>query len=196
MLNNMPSKVRARMRFLERLDGKHRRGDVRHFERLRQIPPATGKLLALLAVGAPEGKILEIGTSGGYSSLWLSLACRELGRKMTTFELSPNKIALARETFSSAGVEDLVELVEGNVLDHLGRYKKVAFCFLDTEKELYLDCYNTVVPNMVRGGVLVADNVASHPDSVGPMVRRVMRDKRVDALIVPMGSGLLVARKA
>jgi predicted O-methyltransferase YrrM len=195
MLHNIPPRVRARMRFLERLDARHRREKVRQFERLRQVPPATGKFLAMLAAGTPKGSVLEIGTSGGYSTLWLSLACRRSGRRITTFEMAEAKIALAAETFRSAGIADMVDLVEGDAREDLGRYKQVAFCFLDAEKRHYLDCYNHVVPNMVSGGLLVADNVASHRDAVAPMVRRALRDGRVDSLIVPIGSGLLLCRK-
>jgi predicted O-methyltransferase YrrM len=183
------------MQYLERLDGHNRRDDMSHFKRLRQVPPATGKFLAQIAAIAPEGTYLEIGTSGGYSGLWLALACREVGRKLTTFEMDEGKIRLAKETFRSAGVEDVVDLVEGDARDRLGDFKNVAFCFLDAEKAHYADCYELVVPNMVRGGLLIADNVLSHQRVLGKMVRRTLRDGRVDAMIVPIGSGLLMCRK-
>ena len=127
--------------------------------------------------------------------MWLSLACRASGRRVTTFEIAEAKIALARETFRTAGIEDIVDLMEGDARRHLGRYSAVAFCFLDAEKDTYLECYNLVVPNLVPGGLLVADNVISHRDRVGPMLRKALRDKRVDAVIVPIGSGLLFCRR-
>jgi caffeoyl-CoA O-methyltransferase len=195
MLHDIPTKIRTRMRYLERLDAQHRRESVRHSDRLRQVPPATGRCLAVLAAGAPEGRYLEIGTSGGYSTLWLYLACRETKRRITTFEIADEKIRLARETFQAAGVEDIVDLVEGDARRHLKAYKRVSFCFLDAEKHHYMDYYNLVVPNMVRGGLLVIDNVISHREAAGPMVRKALRDKRLDAVIVPIGSGLLLCRK-
>jgi caffeoyl-CoA O-methyltransferase len=195
MLRDIPRSVRTRMAHLERLDAAHRKQRVNHFDRLRQIPPATGRFLAILAASAPQGQVLEIGTSGGYSTLWLWLACRQSQRHITTFEMAEAKISLARETFRSAGVEDIVELVEGDARDHLGDYRSVAFCFLDAEKHHYLECYNLVVPNMVPGALLVADNVISHRDRVGPMIRRALQDERVDAVIVPIGSGLMVCRR-
>ena len=196
MFHNIPDRVLKRMRYLERLDAEHRRQSAKfHFDRLRQVPPATGKFLALLAASAPEGTYLELGTSGGYSSLWLSLAARAAGRKLVTFEISESKAALARETLAAAGIEDVVQLVAGDALKHLPRYKKIAFCFLDLEKPLYTKCYEAVVPKMVAGGLLVADNVISHRDDVAPFLRRALRDKRVDAQIIPVGSGLLVARR-
>jgi caffeoyl-CoA O-methyltransferase len=196
MLRNIPAKILERMTHLERLDAEHRRQKVRHFDRLRQVPPATGRFLAILAASAPDGKCLEVGTSGGYSTLWLCLASMETKRRITTFEVSEDKIRLARETFRSAGVEHLVDLVEGDARKHLPAYKDVSFCFLDAEKRQYIDCYNLIIPNMVRGGLLVVDNVISHRVAAGPMVRKALKDGRVDALIVPLGSGLLIARKA
>jgi caffeoyl-CoA O-methyltransferase len=195
VFHDIPAKVLKRMRYLERLDARHRRDDISHFSRLRQVPPATGRFLALVAASAPEGAFLEIGTSGGYSALWLSLACREAGRKLTTFEMDEGKIELARETFRSAGIEDVVELVAGDARRYLGDYKDVAFCFLDAEKAHYMDCYELVVPNLVPGGLLVADNVISHQETLGKMVRKTLRDGRVDSLIVPIGSGELVCRR-
>lgn len=196
MFDDMPERIRARMAYLERLDASHRHmSAVKHFDRLRQVPPATGKLLALLAAGAPRGTWLELGTSGGYSTLWLSLAAGESGRKIITFEISPAKAALARETFKAAGLERTVGLVHGDALKYLGHYKQVAFCFMDLEKALYRKAYEILVPNLVRGGLLVADNVVSHRDECAAAVKRAFADKRVDAQIVPVGSGLLVVRK-
>lgn len=194
MFHDIPDRVLKRMRYLERLDARHRRGGASDLERLRQVPPATGKLLTLLAATAPEGQYLEIGTSGGYSTLWLSLACRALGRKITTFEVVEAKAELARETFREAGVEDLVDLVAGDARSHLDGYGNVAFCFLDAEKVYYQDCFDAVVPNLVPGGLLVADNIISHQETLGPFVRNVMKDRRVDALVDPTGSGLLLCR--
>ena len=195
MFHDIEPRIQKRMRYLERLDGRHRRGGVPHFDRLRQVPPATGKFLALLAASAPPGAYLEIGTSGGYSTLWLALACRVAGRKLTTFEIAEPKIALARETLRTAGIEDVVELIPGDACKNIARYRDIAFCFLDAEKDLYLDIYEKVVPRMVSGGILVADNVISHRETLGPMVRTVLADERMDAQVVPIGSGELVCRR-
>jgi predicted O-methyltransferase YrrM len=118
-----------------------------------------------------------------------------MGRRLTTFEMAKEKIRLAHETFVSAGIQDIVDLVEGDAREHLIDYKGVSFCFLDAEKQHYLDCYNLVVPNMVSGGLLVVDNVISHRRTAGPMIKKALKDRRVDALILPLGSGLLLCRK-
>jgi caffeoyl-CoA O-methyltransferase len=180
---------------LEGLDAKDRRDGTPRLQRLRQIPPEAGRFLALLAAGTPEGAWIEIGTSAGYSTLWLALACREVGRRITTFEVLEEKAALARETFRLAGVGDVVELVVGDARDHLRGRKDIAFCFLDAEKDLYADCYELVVPNLVPGGLLVADNVISHAQDLKPMLNRALADQRVDGVIVPIGKGELICQK-
>jgi caffeoyl-CoA O-methyltransferase len=196
MFHNMPDRIRKRMTYLERLDARHRKQpEVDHFDRLRQIPPATGKFLALLAAGAPKGIWLELGTSGGYSTMWLSLAAREAGRTIITFEISESKAQLARATFKASGIEKMVGFVEGDALKHLRHYDDVAFCFLDFEKALYPKAYAALIPNLVKGGILVADNAVSHRDDMASTIKRAFADKRVDAQIVPVGSGLLVVRR-
>jgi predicted O-methyltransferase YrrM len=193
VFHDIPPEIARRMRVLEEMDARDRADGTPRLERLRQILPETGRFLSILAAGTPPGRIVEIGTSAGYSTLWLALACR--GRVITTFENSPAKIALARETFRQAGVADVVDLVEDDALQHLAALRGIAFCFLDAEKELYLACYEAVVPNLVSGGLLVADNTINHRTTLQPMIERAMGDPRVDAVDVPIGMGELVCRR-
>lgn len=195
MFHDISQAICDRMQFLVERDVKDRAAGLPIEQRLRQITPETGQFLAILLASAPAGRVLEIGTSGGYSTLWLSLAGAAAGRRITTFELLPGKQQLARETFRAAGVESLVELAPGDAREHLPQYQDIAFCFLDAEKEVYRDCYEAVVPRMVPGGLLVADNAISHADELAEMLERATSDNRVDALIVPIGRGELVCRK-
>jgi len=195
MFHNIPKEIKERMLYLEDLNKKDRLDNTPHLLRLRQIPPETGRFLALLAASAPEGTYLEIGTSAGYSTLWLALACRALKRRIITFEVLAEKAGIAQETFAIAGINDVVELVVGDARDYIENYNNISFCFLDSEKETYSDFYDRVVPRMVSGGLLVADNAISHRDILGEMIEKVLIDKHVDALIVPIGSGELVCRK-
>jgi predicted O-methyltransferase YrrM len=195
MFHNIPQPIQARMRFLEEIDARDRRDGTPRLERLRQIRAQTGNFLALLAAGAPAGQFIEIGASAGYSTLWLALAARHLGRRITTFELLPEKLALARETYAVAGVEDVVGLVGGDAREHLPRYTEIAFCFLDAEKEVYADCYELVVPRLVPGGLLAADNAINHRETLQPLIDHALQDPRVAALVVPIDNGVLLCRK-
>jgi len=195
MFHSIPPAVLECMHHLEQIDAADRLDGTPQPQRLRQVPPETGRFLALLAASAPDGTYLEIGTSAGYSTLWLALACRALGRRITTFELLPEKVALARETFHMAGVDEVIELVHGDARDFLASYSGVAFCFLDAEKGVYADCYELLVPRMLPGGLLVADNAINHRAVLQPMIDHALGDPRVDALVVPIGSGELVCRR-
>jgi caffeoyl-CoA O-methyltransferase len=192
---DIPDRVAARMRELEAFDERDRVNDTPQLERLRQIPPETGRFLALLCAGAPEGQVIEIGTSAGYSSLWLALACRATGRTLRTYEILDAKVTLARETFTVAGVDDVVDLVAGDFLSAAGDLGGVGFCFLDAEKDDYAAAYEMVVPHLVTGGLLVADNVISHQSALQSLVEAAYTDPRVDAVVVPIGKGELVCRR-
>lgn len=195
MFDDIPQSILNRMKELELIDAQDRADGTARLERLRQIPPETGKFIALLAATAPAGRYLEIGTSAGYSTLWLALACRLVDRRITTFEILDEKALLARHTFEMTGVGDVVDFIHGNALDHLRSCSDVSFCFLDAEKEIYAECYEAVIPNMVSGGILVADNAINHEKTLRPMLDRALGDDRVDALIVPIGKGELVCRR-
>lgn len=195
MFSEIPSSMLERMQTLVAIDARDRADGTGRLERLRQVPAITGQFIALMAASAPKGQYIEIGTSAGYSTLWLSLACRAVGRSITTFELLEEKARLARETFSQTGVEDVVNFVHGDALKHIGDIREIAFCFLDAEKDMYADCYEAVVSNLVPGGLLVADNAINHAPTLQPMIDRALVDERVDALIVPIGNGELVCRR-
>lgn len=196
MFHSIPPAMLERMKYLETRDSQDRDDGTPRMQRLRQIPPETGKFLALLAANAPEGDIIEVGTSAGYSTLWLALAAEATGRRVTTFEILPEKVTLARETLRLAGVDSIVELIADDARKHIGKFDPIAFCFLDAEKEVYGEVYEAVIPRLVKGGLLVADNAINHRETLQPMLDRALSDVRVDAMIVPLGKGELVCRKA
>ena len=195
MFHDIPEAVAARMAELKERGVRDRADGTPRMQRLREVPLEVGRFLAILAASAPDGRWVEIGTSAGYSTLWLALAARETGRRVTTFEILEWKVELARETFAAAQVEDVVELVHADVRAGLEGVEGVSFAFLDSEKEDYLELYELVVPKLVPGGLLVADNVADFHDEVQPMLDRALDDERVDAVVVPFLTGQLLARR-
>lgn len=195
MFDQIPEKIRKQMKRLEQIDARDRIDGTTRMKRLRQIPPETGRFIAMIAAAAPAGEIIEIGTSAGYSTLYLALAAREKGTRVTTFEILSEKARMARDTFGQAEVTDVIELIEGDARDHLKNMEKVAFAFIDAEKEVYKDCYDLLVPRMESKAWLIADNIISHRDELLSFVESAQNDSRVDALVVPIGKGLLLCRK-
>jgi predicted O-methyltransferase YrrM len=195
MFHQISKHVIDRMQELEERDARERRDGTPRIKRLRQVVPETGRFIAFLAILAPPGAMLEIGTSGGYSALWLSLAAKARGGKLVTFELLPEKIEIARETFKKAKVEGLVEVIHGDARGHLSDYEEIAFCFMDAEKEMYEEVYDQVVPNLVSGGLFVVDNTQSHKEELSSWLNRILEDESVDMVDVPVGKGVMVCRK-
>ena len=195
MFQTIPEPILQRMAYLEKIDARDREDGTPRLERLRQIPPVTGRFLALMAAGAPDGAFVEVGTSAGYSSLWLGLACRARGARLTTFEVLEAKVRLARETIAMTGTADVIELVHGDAREYLAEIDGLAFCFLDAEKEVYVDCYELAASKFVPGGLFLADNLTNHAETLRPFRERVERDPRFDALVVPVGKGVLLARR-
>ena len=195
MFHQISEKILQRMAHLEMIDARDRTDGTPRLQRMRQVPPVTGRFLALLAASAPPGALIEVGTSAGYSSLWLSQSCQIRGDRLMTFEILPDKARLARKTFSITESEKIITLVEGDARQYLANIQDVAFCFLDAEKEVYLSCYDLVVPNLVKGGWLVADNAINQAQELQSFINFALKDERVDALVVEIGNGLLLCRK-
>jgi predicted O-methyltransferase YrrM len=163
---------------------------------VRSVSEDVGRCLALLAMSAPQGVFLELGSSVGYSSLWLSLAAHTRGVKLTTVELDEKKAASVRENISRAGVADLVQAVHGDAFDYLNRFDAIAFCFSDLQPpELNAKIYEQAVPRLLPGGLLVIDNVTS-PRLQSELIKRAENDPRVDSVLLPFPKGDLVCRKA
>ena len=195
MFNEISEKMKLRMAFLEDIDKKDRIDGTERSKRLRQIPPETGKFISLIASNCPNGEIIEIGTSAGYSTMWLSLVAKERNLKIKTFELLKEKIKLAKETFKLANINNYVELIKGDAIKNLININNIAFCFLDCEKEIYEKCWDLISSKIVKNGILIADNAISHYETIKPMIDKVFNDKDFDSLIVPMGNGELVCRR-
>ncbi len=162
---------------------------------LRNVSEDVGRCLALLAMSAPQGAFLELGSSAGYSSLWLSLAARARGVRLTTIELDDKKFAMARENISRAGAAGSVQAVHGDALDYATRFEEIAFCFSDLQPpEHNAKVYEKVVPHLMPGGLLVIDNVTS-PRFQTELLKRAENDPRVDCVLLPFPKGDLICRR-
>lgn len=162
---------------------------------LRSVDTGVARMLSMLAMSAPPGALLELGASGGYSSLWLSLAARAKGIILTTVDLDEKKVALARENISKAGAHGSVQVHYGNAFDFAKQSEPLAFCFSDIEPpENNAKIYELIVPRLVSGGWLVIDNVTS-PRVQTDLLNRAENDPRVDCVLLPFPKGDLICRK-
>jgi predicted O-methyltransferase YrrM len=167
--------------------------DARETERPRRmlnITPDTGRLLWILIRSMRAAKILEVGTSNAFSTIWLADAARETGGRVTTLEVNAGKIRLALENLERAGLSDRVDIVEGRAEESLRRLDgPFDFVFLDADRPSYLTYLELVVPRLRPGGLLVADNVTSHAGELQDYLARVKSHPALFSVTVPIGNG-------
>ena len=188
------AQARAVLARLEARDAEERQRGTSRAERLRQITPDVGRFLQALVLAARPRSIVEIGTSGGYSTVWIGAAARSLGGSVTTLEIDPAKVRLARTTIDDVGLTATVSIVEGDAFAYLsGSAEPLDFVFLDAEKEDYLAFLELVAPRLKPGGVLVADNLTSHAEDLAEFRDAALSDPRLAAVVVPIGRGELLA---
>jgi predicted O-methyltransferase YrrM len=164
--------------------------------RMLNITPDTGRLLWVLIRATGSSRILEVGTSNAFSTIWLADAARGTGGRVTTLELNPDKVAMARENLARAGLGDRVDIIEGPAADTLrGLPGPFDFVFLDADRGNYLAYLELVVPRLVPRGLLVADNVVSHAGELQDYLARVKSHPALFSVTVPIGNGEEVSLK-
>jgi len=128
---------------------------------MMNVPIEDGRLLRMLTEAVGAKHVVEIGTSNGYSGIWLSLALQKTGGKLTTHEINAERAALARENFKKAGVDASVTLVEGDAHENVTKLKEpIDVVFIDADKEGYTDYLNKLLPLVRPGGVILAHNIS------------------------------------
>ena len=163
--------------------------------RMLNITRDTGEFLAVLVRATGARRVLEIGTSNGYSTLWLASAARATGGAVTTVEAAPYKVGLASANFARAGLACTIQLLHEDAGRVLGRSADAAFdlVFLDSERSEYPGWWPDLRRVLRPGGLLVVDNATSHPAQMAPFVALVRADTEFVTSLVPVGNGEFLA---
>lgn len=166
--------------------------------RMLNITPDTGEFLAVLVRASAAKRVLEIGTSNGYSTLWLADAAAAVGGHVTTVELAEHKYALAAENLARAGLAGCVTQIHGEggaaLRDRVAA--SVDLLFLDSERDAYAGWWPDIRRVLRPGGLLVADNARSHAAELAPFVQLVEADPAFTCCTVPVGKGEFLATRA
>lgn len=186
--------------FLEELYRSGRDHDAaKHdrLQRLRNLEPQTARLLAVLARALNAKRLLELGTSNGYSTIWLADAARACGGLLRSVEVDAARVAEAAANLRRAGVEAFAELRLENARSALAESAEESWdlIFLDAERPEYASYWPDLVRAMNVGGMLVVDNVISHADEVVAFRELVTGDPRVMDVLVTIGAGALLITK-
>ena len=187
----LDERVRAVLERLEREDADERERGLPSSERSRQIARPTGEFLFALVAPQTDCEVLEIGGSRGYSTIWLAAGARYLGGRVLSLENDPAKIEAWRRNIADAGLDDWADLLEGDAFDSLGRIDDVFdVIFLDAEKEDYESLFELARAKLEPGGLVVADNVLSHPDPLARYSQARQADSTLLSVTVPLDRGL------
>lgn len=163
---------------------------------MENVPQEDGRLLRLLTEAIGARHVVEIGTSSGYSGLWLCLALRSTGGRLTTFEIDPQRAALARKNFKRAGVDHLVTIVEGDAHREVLKLKApIDLVFIDADKPGYIDYLNKLLPLVRPGGLILGHNMNS-PAPDPAYVKAITTNPDLETLFLFMeGAGIGVTLK-
>lgn len=172
--------------------------DQRRDQLLLRVGPETGRLLNLLIKGAEARRILELGTSYGYSTVWLAEAARATGGRVVTLDVAKYKQDYARNMLERAGLAEYVEFRTGDALELLSRLEgPFDFALIDIWKDLYVPCFDLIAPRLAARAVVVADNMLYPPYSqrdAAAYRARVRRQSAMESVLLEIGSGIYVSR--
>lgn len=187
-LPNSPTEAKI-LEVLDDVYRNQRRGSM-------SVPLEDGRILRVLTEAIGAKHVVEIGTSVGYSGLWIALALTSTGGKLTTFEIDPARAARARENFARAGVSNIVTIVEGDAHETVEQIRDpIDLLFLDADKEGYIDYLNKLLPLVRPGGLIVAHNMTermAHP----PFVQAITTNPALETIFINLeASGIGITMK-
>ena len=187
----LDDKVRAVLARLEAEDATEREEGVPREQRARQVARTTGQFLFALVAPQWDCEVLEIGGSRGYSSIWLGAGVRYLGGRILSLEADPAKAEAWRRNVAEAGLDDWVELVEGDAFQTLPEIQDVFdIVFIDAEKDDYERLFELARDQVEPGALFVADNVLSHQDTLGAYSQSRQADPKLESFTLPLDRGL------
>ena len=191
----------TRQAFLDELYAHGRAHDEQRadrLQRLRNVEPETAELLGVLVRSMSATRVLEIGTSNGYSTIWLGDAAEAVGGTVLSLEIEADRTAQATENLAEAGVADFVELRVQDAAEALRSFADSTFdlIFLDAERTFYVDYWPDLMRALRPNGLLVVDNTLSHAKELVEFSELVYSDPAVTSTLVTVGAGVLLIVKS
>jgi predicted O-methyltransferase YrrM len=166
------------------------------------ISHQTAEFISMLIKISKPKCILEIGTSNGYSALWIADALKEVDQEINnhghlwTIEFYEKRQCIARENIEKCGLKDYVTFLQGSAREILKELDFIPdFVFIDACKQEYIDYFNILKDKLPKGSIILADNVTSHAAKVQDFLETIDKDERFQAQVLDLPAGLLMAYK-
>ena len=193
----MDEKLTALLKELESFGAENDARVTDYKVKMLNITPETGAFLALLVRAIKARRVLEIGTSNGYSTLWLAYAVQQLDGQVVTVDRLTSKVDLARRNFERAGLASSItpHLSEAGRFFEEQSNSSYEFIFLDSDRGEYVGWWPSLRRMLAAGGLLVVDNAVSHESELRAFVELVHSTNGYMISLVPVGKGELVILK-
>ena len=190
----MSPELRQFLKQLEEHAATHDATETEHFRKLLNLEPDTAELLSILARSSGAKRALEIGTSNGYSTIWLAASIGPRGGRVTSIDRSQDKHKMARENLQNAGLLEYVELLLGDATEVVRTLPgPFDFVFFDADRKSAPDQLALLLPKLAPVALILADNALSHPSEIADYLDTVKCLKRLQHVVVPVGKGLSIA---
>ena len=190
---------RSIQELLRELEQTGRENDAREMDRHKKfmnLEPDTAQLLSILVRSGKRTRILEIGTSNGYSTIWLAWAAQQTGGHVTSIEQDSEKQAMAAANLERAGLRDYVTLRLGDATEQIVHLSERFDCvFFDADRYRYLEQLQFLMPRLIMGALVLADNVYSDPTEIADYLEVINNSEAFDHMVVGVGKGLSIAYK-
>lgn len=160
------------------------------------ISRASANFLNMLIKISGAKNVVEVGTSNGYSGIWLAKALKENSGHLTTIEYWEKRIVLAQENFKKCSVDNLITIKQGDASEILESLDfTMDFAFIDANKSEYIKYFEIIDKKLKKGGIIAADNITSHPEKVASFVEKIKSDTNYQVEILDLPAGMLIGYK-
>ena len=160
------------------------------------ISRVTGEFLYTLIRNAKCKNAIEVGTSNGYSGIWLGKALKENKGHLDTIEFWEKRFSIARKNFKTCNIDDVITIIQGSACDVLKELdKEIDFAFIDANKKEYIDYFKLIHPHLKTGGYIACDNILSHREKTQSFIDEINGHPDYENVILNLPAGLSLAKK-
>ena len=185
--------VRKVLKELEESGRAHDAAESEHARRMLNLEPETAELVSILARSSGARHALEIGTSNGYSTIWLAASIGRDGGRVISIDRRPEKHKMARENLSRAGLVEFVDLRCGDATELVATLPgPFDFVIFDADRKSAPEQLRILVPKLESRALVLADNALSHPAEIAEYIKMVESLNEFQHAVVPIGKGLSV----
>ena len=190
----METRLRRLLTELAEAGRRHDTQEQEHSRKMLNLEPATARLLSMLVRSSRRTRLLEIGTSNGYSTIWLAWATHPMGGHVTSIEREAHKLSLADGNLRQAGLREVVDLIHGDATQVVATLAGPFDCvFFDADRKSAPSQLALLLPKLTAEVFLLADNALSHPQEIAAYLAAVQALPQFEHLIIPIGKGLSIA---